>query len=291
MHDATRAFQAHGLVQELGLPVSELIYADDTLVVGVRDEFVSKLMHEIQRAGSNYGLAFNWGKIEVMPVRCETALAKPDGQRVPDKESMVYLGGLLSASGRNGPELSRRLGMAIADFETLCKVWKHARLTLRKKVAIFTYCIMSKLLYCVHTLWLGSAECSKLDAFQARCLRRLAGVGHSYYSRVSNAAVLQRCGVQKFSAVLMFRQLVLLGQIARMPDEHPVRRCVFRPDSYDLVLPAARRRGRPRNTWKVKVHALARSAAGGREQLNALWGNDPAGVEWRTVARHFSCSA
>ena len=96
-----------------------------------------------------------------MPVRCETALAKPDGQRVPDKESMVYLGGLLSASGRNGPELSRRLGLAIADFETLCKVWKHARPTLRKKVAVFEPCIMSKLLYCLHTLWLDSAEMQK----------------------------------------------------------------------------------------------------------------------------------
>ena len=291
MHDATRAFRLHGLVQGDGLHISELTYADDTLVVGVQDEFVSKLMCEIQRAGANYGLAFNWGKIEVMPVRCETDLDKPDGKRVPNKESMVYLGGLLSASGKNGPELSRRIGMATADFETLCKVWKHARVTLRKKIAIFESCIMSKLLYCMHTLWLNRAECSKLDAFQARCLRRLAGIGHSYYSRISNATVLQRCDVQKFSSVLTFRQLMLLGKIAGMPNEHPVRKCVFHPGSFDLALPSARRKGRPRNTWKVQVHALACNAAGGRERLHALWGRDPAGVEWRNVSRHYSFSA
>ena len=137
MHDASQAFQARGLSQDARIPVSELIYADDTLVVGVSDDYVSKLMEAIHCAGSNYGLAFNWSKLEALPVCCGTALTKPDGTPIPSKDSMVYLGGLLSATGRSGPELSRRLGMASADFETLCKVRKPARLPLDKKFTIF----------------------------------------------------------------------------------------------------------------------------------------------------------
>ena len=192
MHDASQAFVAHGLTQDAQIPVSELIYADDTLVVGVSDDFVSKLTIAIQVAGSNYGLAFNWSKLEALPICSDTCLTKPDGSPIPSKDSMVYLGGLLSAAGRSGPELSRRLGMASGDFETLCKVWKHTRLPLDKKVATFDACVVSKLLYCLHTAWFNKAERGKIDAFQARCLRRISGIKHSYISHISNETVLQR---------------------------------------------------------------------------------------------------
>eukprot|EP00959_Pyramimonas_sp_CCMP1952_P069707 1455246-Pyramimonas_sp.AAC.1 len=72
MRDAADAFKRQSFTQEEHLPVSELIYAGDALVVGTNGQFVSALMMCIQEAGKHYVLAFNWSKIEAMPIRCQT---------------------------------------------------------------------------------------------------------------------------------------------------------------------------------------------------------------------------
>ena len=84
--------------------------------MGVQADRVQAFMNHIQKTGKNYGLSFNWRKLELLPVRCEVAIAKPDGNSVVSKESIVYLGSLLSKNGKIGPELSRRLGAARSDF-------------------------------------------------------------------------------------------------------------------------------------------------------------------------------
>ena len=61
MQDASRDMLCKGLQQDDWLHLSELIYADDTLIVGVSDEYVREMMESVRVAGGNYGLAFNWG--------------------------------------------------------------------------------------------------------------------------------------------------------------------------------------------------------------------------------------
>ena len=176
--------------------------------------------------------------------------------------------------------------MASKDFHALCRIWKHARLPLQKKVAIFEACVVAKLMYCLHTMWLSVSECNKLDAFQARCLRMLSGIGHSYYSRVSNAAVLHTCCCHRLSTTLAYRQVCLLGRIALLPDDSPVRRCVFRPGSFALSAgDGTRKRGRPRNTWKRKVHELAVRIAGDSGALHEIWQGPPG--KWQATAKRF----
>lgn len=176
--------------------------------------------------------------------------------------------------------------MAYRDFHALCKIWKHIHLPLGKKVAIFEACVVAKLMYCFHTLWLNVPDSSKLDAFQARCLRKMAGIGNSYYSRVSNATVLQTCECCKLSTTLAYRQVCLLGRIAALPNDSPVRLCVFKPNSFALSGgDGPRKRGRPRNTWKRKVHELAVKVAGNTGALHGMLEGPPS--TWQVAARRF----
>ena len=99
--------------------ISELVYADDTLVVSCTGEHAQSYMNSISAAGANYGLSFNWQKLEMLTVRCQAQVSKPDGSMVESKDHLVYLGGMLSANGQPGPELDRRLGAARGDFHTL----------------------------------------------------------------------------------------------------------------------------------------------------------------------------
>eukprot|EP00959_Pyramimonas_sp_CCMP1952_P414581 8686407-Pyramimonas_sp.AAC.1 len=121
MHDAKADVQNEGFQPTDGFQVGELIYAGDTVLVGSTADFVGALMQAIQGRGKNYGLAFNWDKMEALPVRCETDIRRPDGAQIPEKDSIVYLGGLLDSSGSSGAELSRRNGMAYSDLYALCK--------------------------------------------------------------------------------------------------------------------------------------------------------------------------
>ena len=139
------------------------------------------------------------------------------------KESLLYLGCFLCDNSSIGPELNRRLGAARAEFETLCRVWNHAVLPKAKKTRIFEACVLSKLLYCLHTAWLNKAELRRLNTFQAKCFKKILNIPHSFVSRISN----KQSGRQEISSILPYRQLVFFGRIAALPSTDVRRQCVF----------------------------------------------------------------
>jgi len=67
----------------------ELVYADDTLIVASCAEDAEAYMRAVAVAGANYGLQYNWKKLEALPVRCEACIPKPDGTDIAQKDSIV----------------------------------------------------------------------------------------------------------------------------------------------------------------------------------------------------------
>ena len=192
---------------------------------------------------------------------------------------MVYLGSLLSADGRIEAELSRRLGMAQKDFQILQRVWAHANISKQRKTLIYNACIVSTLLYGLGTAWLNASERRRLDAFNAKCLRKLMGISPSYYSRVSNDTVLRVAKAEKCSTKLLRQQLLLFGKIARMPAGTPLRDILLEPGSCRLrTTQGIRNRGRPRTSWPCAVRAEAVRIVSGEQHLVEIIGNVKA---WR----------
>ena len=163
--------------------ISELVYADDTLVLAGEDKNAELHMKAIAHAGANYGLLLSWGKVEVMPVRCEAAIRKPDGSIVAAKTSLVYLGSVIRASGDMAAEIGRRLGAARADFVSLERVWRHSSLSAQRKNRIFDACIASKLLCCLHTGQLSTQALRRVDASSLSA----ADLGHPAFIHQSRA--------------------------------------------------------------------------------------------------------
>ena len=73
-------------------------------------------MQCIERTGKEYGLCFNWSKLEALAVRQGAVLLQPEGTAIKMKDSIVYLGSLLSSDERVSSELGRRIGQAASDF-------------------------------------------------------------------------------------------------------------------------------------------------------------------------------
>ena len=119
--------------------------------------------------------------VEALPVRGQVCVPKPDGSTVPQKESLICSGALLTGNGSIAGELSRCLGMARADFDALVRVWKHLSLSMSHKLRIFEACVVSRLMYGLHTSLLGLCEVRKLEHF------RPGAYGRSLPSRIPSS--------------------------------------------------------------------------------------------------------
>ena len=168
-------------------------------------------MRCIEALGRHYGLRLNWEKCEVLPIGCQVSIAAPDGSYLTCKSSISYLGGYLDAAGAGGPEICRRLGEAKGQFDKLTKVWRHSTLHPEQKIRIFQACVVSKLLYCLHTMWLNKAELRKIDKFQGKCHRSILHTPPPYITRISNATVLQGSLCTLLSAILKIETAMFIS--------------------------------------------------------------------------------
>ena len=197
-------------------------------------------------------------------------------------DHLTYLGSTLASDGRATAELSRRIGMAKADFRTLGRVWKNSALTSKRKLAIYSSLVESKLLYSLSTATYTVAELRRLDGFQAKCLRSILGIQPSVTSRISNHTVRQRAGCRCFSQLLVDRQLMLFGTVLRSPKDSPLQAVSFTPGTMQpATCRYVRRVGRPRKGWVPTVLSSAYQLAGER-QILATMGSE---AGWKQLVR------
>ena len=247
LKDAQQLMRTSG--SSVHLSLTELVYADDTLLLSCSDEFLQEYMLAIHQAGQEYGLSFNWSKLEVLSVRKTCSIFTPGGCPISSKEAMVYLGSSISADGRNSSDINRRLGMAKADYMALARVWGHSTLSRNRKLEIFQACIVSTLTYGLMVMCLCQAEHRRIDGCYCRCLRRTLGVRPAYLSRISNHTVLQMAQREPLSLILRRQRMLYLGDVARRDATDAVRGVLFDSQSSEFKqLQAIRRRGRPRET-------------------------------------------
>ena len=220
---------------------------------------LQQILGAIISEGQNYGLELNWDKTVQIQVSTNDQVTRPGGEPIKIVTEAVYLGGLITQDGRVGNELTRRLGESRSTFQQLCKVWRHSSIGKQRKLLIYSSCVLSKLLYSLDSLWLLKADKCRLDAFHCKCLRKIVGIAPSYFSRVSNADVLEKAGSKPLSATLTDHQVQLYRAIASKSDASLVKQLVCdangRPRNW---APRRRGRGRPRQQWAQCVYTLAR---------------------------------
>ena len=85
----------------------DILYADDTLVLGTTCAETEELARAIEIVGSRYGLNIHWGKTQAISLGSSRPLQQPDGTPIEDANSLIYLGGQLDKDGRVESELSQ----------------------------------------------------------------------------------------------------------------------------------------------------------------------------------------
>ena len=159
-------------------------------------------------------------------------------------------------------KIAQKIGRATQDFKSLKQFWNHCYIPVKFKYIVFTACIIQRLLYSLEGAWLNKHLSRKLDGFYCKCLRQILKISPSFISRVSNNYILKQFHSKPLSMILLQRQLLLFGRIARMSNSAPMRHLVFLPHSLDLVKFSNRRQGRPRNSWASELHKHSLQIAG-----------------------------
>jgi hypothetical protein len=251
--------------------LAALLYADDTLLIGVHQDKVEKILAAIEQSGANFGLELHANKFHLLNIRCQQPVRYTDGRAIQAEEELVYLGALISNDGRIRRELVRRLGTAHADFRALSQIWRHASINRRRKVEIYNATIVSKLTYGLATAWLNTAERRRLNGFQNRCLRKIWGIRPSHLSHISNKSVLATTEQKLLTHALAKQQLLLFAKAARAPEGSLLRDSTFCPGSLRAATDRfVRKVGRPRLEWVGEVWKMAIKVAGSSGMLNEM---------------------
>ena len=160
LHDVdSRLRREAAIVQEPAYIVcSDILYADDTLLVSSRTDKLQRHLDTVLDEGKKYSLELNWDNTYAMNVHCEGAIHDPSGAPIKVVTQTVYLGGLISCTSAARPEVTRRLGEAMGGFKALKQCWSHANINRNRKTQIYVSCIVSKLLYNLDSFWLLRAD-------------------------------------------------------------------------------------------------------------------------------------
>jgi len=255
LHDAVGLLGTSAANEYAAGELADLVYADDTLLIGISKRHLEEYLHAVCDAGNRYGMELHFGKFQLISTLFSPfAVDTPGGTQVVAKPSMEYLGSTIHSSGLADNEVSKRIAIARADFDALDRTWTHSALTWKQKLQIYSTLVESKFLYSMVSLVLTTAQQRRVNGFQNRCLRRIIGVLPAYVSRVSNAIVLQRSSYIPATRLLQKRRLQQFGKILRSPEGHPLRTATFVPNT---TIPRTeqyvRRVGRPCKEWTKEV--------------------------------------
>ena len=261
----------------------DLVYADDTLLLGTNSAFVNEYVRAVARAGETLGMTLHWDKFQLLSVKSQPTISTPAGVRIDSADKLCYLGATLSDDGLVDSEITRKIGVARSDFRHLSRIWRHSSLPRGRKIQFYASLIESKLLYSLASTCMTSSQIRRLNAFQNQCLRSILRIPGSFISRVPNISVLQKAGLPSAADVLARRKLVLFGKVLRSSDYGPLRTPCFIPRTTRLATERfVRRVGRPRKEWTREVADIALHNLGSWEAIDECVSDEKA---WKLMTK------
>ena len=259
MHDARLMLSEPASMACKQGELEDVLFADDTLLLGSHGPHVEEYMKTVEKAGLEYGLQIHWGKVALIAIGQHAAVHTPLGAEIKTQDSMLYLGCTLHTGGKFSSEISRKIGASHATFRSMHQIWRSKAIAKSRKLALFESYITSKLMYGVASAWLSTSDLRRLDGFQASCLRKLLNILPPYISRVSNERVRSIARTTPISSSIRTFQLKLFESVLHNPNKKVLRDVTFKPNTCMPITAAyVRKVGCPQHNWTDQLLAMSR---------------------------------
>jgi endonuclease/exonuclease/phosphatase family metal-dependent hydrolase len=201
--------------------VTDLTFADDIAMLADSPEIMQAMIDRITEAASTVGLKLNCAKSKYFATNLDPASLNVDlmigNDHMELVNSFTYLGSRISPSGQLDEEIPVRIARASSIFAAFKHFWARPDIRTKTKTRIYCATVRATLLYATETWPIKLDQLRKMEAFDHRCLRRIAKVRWSDF--ITNEYVRQRCGLKHpLAAMMILRRWKWIGHVMRMPD-------------------------------------------------------------------------
>lgn len=262
------------------VPVWDLQFADDTVLLANSAELANRLLHGVQRHGYLLGLELNPDKCEHLAFNsekrvhfrtgdpmnfckcCHCGGEEGVGPMVSLVHEVKYLGVKIESAGGNAKFFSDRISKATTIAKMLAPFFRSQLVSITFRLRVYQAIVQSILLYSLESVVPTPAQNTRLNSVYFRILRQIFNIKTPFYHRVVAASedpcsneFLHKLANSHGLDVLTPSQLAaerrqkLMGHILRHPEtpEHGV--CFNSAHSYRYLGNSNLRPGRPRPHW------------------------------------------
>ena len=282
LHVALKDLHDVGVEIAPGDGLCDLEYADDIICLFESAESAQLVLDKLGEAVKPFGMRFAPSKCKVLLQDwvSPTPSLKLDTQSLDIVDSFTYLGSVITNDGSIDGEMGIRITKARAAYAGLRHLWRNKNVSLKIKGRVYNASVRSVLMYGCETWSLRSEDTRRLEAFDHRCLRQLAGV--RFEDRVSNAEVRNRVlgdkvGEKALGHRIELSRLRWLGHVLRMQSSRRPNRTLFTAPGVGLKKP----RGGQKMTWPrgMKVCTANPGKVGASVRLPG-WGPKDEPTKW-----------
>lgn len=201
-----------------GTNITNIRYADDTVLMANDAEKLQILVNEVNRQSKALGMNINPHKSVCMVVSKSkhppNINIKIDDEPLKYVKSYTYLGALVTSDGKSINEIKRRITLAKITFNKLKRILMNRNIRISTKDKILKSCVWSVLSYGCESWNINKNLLKSLEACEVWCWRKILKIKWSEF--VSNDKIWRKIGTKKYLVrSIQKRQLEFLGHIIR----------------------------------------------------------------------------
>ena len=171
-----------------GRNISNLRYADDTILMAESEEELKSLLMKVKEESENTGLKLNIQKTKIMASGPITSW-QIDGETMETVTDFIFLGSKIIADGDCSHEVKRCLLLGRKAMTNLDSIFKSRDITLSTKVPLVKVTVFQVVMYGCESWTIKKAERQRVDAFELWCWIRCLTV--PWAARRSNQSILK----------------------------------------------------------------------------------------------------
>ena len=226
--------------------LSQLLFADDTVLVVDSEEKLQRLVAEFGRVCERRKLRVNVTKSKVMKCTRNEGGARMNvilnGEILEEVNQFKYLGSIIAAGGGVETDVSHRISEGCKVLGGMKSLMKNRGLGMNIKKVLYERVIVPTVTYGSELWGMKVSDRQKLNVFEMRCLRDMMGV--TRMDRVRNDVIRQRTGVETQLATRVDRNVLRwFGHVERMDNDTLLKRVL------NAKVDGRWARGRPRLGW------------------------------------------
>ena len=261
-----------------GEKVLDLDYADDIVLMFDSCADAQRTLDRLSSIAPSFGMRFAPSKCKVLlqDVDASSVSLSLQDEQLQVVDHFTYLGSCISCDATLKNEISARISRALVAFRNLGHLWRQKGISLKLKGRVYKTTVRAVLLYGCETWTLRAEDLKRLQVFDNRCLRSIAGVRLS--QRIRNVAIRNRVlgSDLDLEKQINAHKLRWLGHTLRMTDRRLPNRALFASPSLEW----RKARGGQALTWHRQIKALTgKLAAVGSVRLPG-WGPRDSRNQW-----------